>query len=368
MKSNFHIRMAPLAVVLVALAGCGNTGDNETATQVAAKVNSTEITISQVNNALAKAANVNPEAAPRLKREILDNLIDSELAKQKAIEQKLDRLPEVLQSLEAAKTEILARAYVTKITTAQARPTPDEIKTYYNANPALFAQRRVYSLEEISLPAQAGLADLLRQQATRARSMQDISAWLKAKDIAFTANNGVRASEQLPFEYLEKMATMKDGESAVFELRGGIQVIRIGASRAAPVNEATAAPRIHQYLFNQRSSAAVTEDMKAAKETAKIEYVGEFAISTAQAEATIKAQREAKSKSEAAAKAQAEADAIDQAEIRARAAVEAREKSDAISKARIEAELARRSSAAQSPSGSQKQIPTETIDKGVRGL
>ncbi len=175
-----HLGIPFLFVVLAVTAGCSDIEDKEATTQVAAKVNSTEITVYQINNALTKTPNVSPEAAPRLKRDILNNLIDQQLAKQKAVEQKLDRLPEVLQSLEAAKTDILARAYVAKISAEQARPTPDEIKTYYNENSALFARRRVYSLEEISLPAQPGLADSLRQQTGKARSMQDVAAWLKA--------------------------------------------------------------------------------------------------------------------------------------------------------------------------------------------
>lgn len=368
MKPLHQISIPPLLLLYAIASGCGNSEDKAVTTQVAAKVNTTEITVYQVNNVLAKTPNVTSAVEQRVKREILDSLIDQQLARQQAIENKLDRTPDVLKTLEAAKTEILARAYVAQISAAQPRPTPEEIKKYYNEHPALFAQRRVYSIEEISLPARESLAAALREQATRARSLQDIAAWLKTRSIQFTANSGMRASEQLPFEFLDKMLAMKDGEIQVFELRGGIQVIRVAASKPAPVNEAGATPRIHQFLLAQRSAEAVRKDMKEIKEKAKIEYVGEFAMTTAEAEAKARTQVEAKAKAESEAKIKAAAEASAKAQAKTQASIEAQERADAIAKARMEADKARLAAETKSSSSAQKQVPKETIEKGVRGL
>src|SRR5688500_14081810 len=135
---------APLAALAlcVALAGCGKSDEKKVATQVAARVNSEEITVHQVNNVLARTPNLAPEAAARAKRQVVDRLIDQELAVQQALEKKLDRSPEVLQAMEAAKAEILARAYLRHVAQAQAKPTPEEIKKYYAEHPHLFSQRR----------------------------------------------------------------------------------------------------------------------------------------------------------------------------------------------------------------------------------
>lgn len=357
-----------MLVFFAIVAGCGNSKDKEVATQVAAKVNAAEITVYQVNNVLAKTPNVTPAVAQRVKREILDNLIDQQLAKQQAVENKLDRSPDVMQSLETTKTEILARAYLARIATAQPKPTPAEIKTYYDEHPDLFAQRRVYSIEEISLPTQPGLAVMLREETTKARSLQDIAALLKSRDIQFTANSGIRAAEQLPLEYLGQMRSVKDGEIRVFESRGGIQVIRVVASKLIPLSEASATPKIQQFLFTQRSNEAITKEMKLVKEQAKIEYVGEFAVTAAEAEAKANVQREAKAKADIDAKAKAEAQTIAKAQAKSKADIEAQDRTDAITKARTEAEQARRAAEVKSPSPAQKQLPMETIEKGARGL
>src|SRR5438105_6093677 len=101
-KQHQHaLLLAGLVVGLAALGGCGRGGETKAASQVAAKVNSEEITVHQVNNVLARAQNVPPEQAARAKREIVDRLIDQSLAKQQALEKKLDRSPNVVQALEA---------------------------------------------------------------------------------------------------------------------------------------------------------------------------------------------------------------------------------------------------------------------------
>jgi EpsD family peptidyl-prolyl cis-trans isomerase len=261
----------------VALAACGRSDDKKVATQVAAKVNSEEITVHQVNNVLARNPNLPPEAAARAKRQVVDRLIDQQLAVQQALEKKLDRSPEVVQALEAAKDEILARAYLRQVAGSHAKPTPEEVKQYYAEHPELFAQRRLYVLEEITFAPRDDIGAELRAELPGLRTMQGIAEWLKTREVQFTVNRGARAAEQIPIEMLPKLQGMKNGDIQV--LAGGERqiVVRVVATKAAPVDEAKAAPAIQQYLFNRRSNEAIAEEIKRLKGAAKIEYVGEFA-------------------------------------------------------------------------------------------
>lgn len=278
--------LLPLMFIVAITAGCGKGDGKPAATQVAAKVNSDEITVHQIDSVLARTPNVTPEVADRAKRAILDKLVDQQLARQQAIDKKLDRSPPVLQALEAAKTEILARAYVEQIAAAQPKPTDDEVKKYYGEHPELFAQRRLFNVEEIVLAAQGDTEARLREQITKARSIQEVAAWLKAQGVQFQENRGARAAEQIPFWLLSKLQSMKDGDMQLIgPVEGRLEVIRVVASKAAPVDEKAATPAIRQFLFNQRSSEAVAKEMKLVKEKAKIEYVGAFATTAAAPEA-----------------------------------------------------------------------------------
>ena len=262
-----------------------------------------------------------------------------------------------MQVIEASKSEILARAYLEQIAAAQPKPTAEEVKKYYAEHPELFAQRRIFNLEEIVVQPKEGLADGLREKAAKARSMQEIAAWLKSQDAKFAESRGVRAAEQIPLELLPKLQTFKDGEIRLIEADGRLQVFRVVATKEAPVDEATATPRIEQFLFNQRSKEAIVKEMQRLKDAANIVYAGEFASDAAAAEAQTKAAAEAEAKALADAKAKAEAEAEARAEelAKARAAAE--------TKARLEAEAK-----AKDVPSKPVQLPQQNIEKGVGGL
>lgn len=376
MKTIFRTSVVcALALLLVA---CGKGDDKKASSQVAAKVNGTEITVSQINSVLARTQNLTPESAERAKREILGKLIDAEIAKQEAVAKKLDRTPNVVQTLESAKTEILARAYIEQVAAAQPKPTADEIKKYYTEHPELFSERRLYNIEEISAPVGEGVAARLREKVAKSRNLEEVVAWLKAEGIQYTANRGARSAEQLPLDFLPELQKMKDGDMRVFERGANVAVLRIAASKSSPVDEARATNVITQFLFNQRSSEAVVKDMKQLKDKAKIEYVGEFATSAAEAEAKAKAESEAKAKAAADAKATADAEAQAASEqiSKARAAAEAKAKEEAEVRARSEeaaskrraAEAKARADDEAKQAGKAAKPLAPDLEKGVRGL
>ena len=125
------------------------------------------------------------------------------------------------------------------------KPTAGEVKKYYAEHPELFAQRRVFVLEEIVVPPTEGLATGLKEQAAKARSMQDFVAWLKSQNAKFTENRGARAVEQILLDRLPQLQAMKEGEIRLIEGGGRLNVFRLAAVQAAPVDEPTASHPAH---------------------------------------------------------------------------------------------------------------------------
>lgn len=267
------------ALIIVSLAACGDdkAGSKAAATQVAAKVNGAEISVHQINGMLSKATGVTNENAPRARKEILDRLVDQQLAVEQAMAKKLDRNPDVLLNIEAARREILARSYLEQIAAAQPKATDEEIKRYYDEHPDLFSKRRIYNIQELDIPKNAESHDQLKEYVASGKSLEEIANWLKSKNIPARANAGTRSAEQLPIELLPQLAKIKDGQTALIEGPQMLYVMRVVASQSAPVDEATAKPKVQQFLQNQRNGKAVGEEMKKLKDAAKIEYVGDFA-------------------------------------------------------------------------------------------
>ncbi len=274
---NGAMRLGLIALVSAAalLTACGDK-KAKSASQTAAKVNKSEITVHQINFVLQQQRNIRPEQADAASKQILERLIDQELALQKADDLKLDRDPRVVQQLEAAKREIIARAYLEKVGEAAPKPTAEEIKAYYEEKPALFKERRIYSIQEIAIEAKPEQVAELREKLGSAKSINEFVEYLKANDYKFAGNQAVRAAEQLPLQSVDAFAKMKDGQAILNQSANGVQVVVLASSRSQPVTEEQARPAIEQFLLNDRKRKLIEEDVKKMRTDATVEYVGKF--------------------------------------------------------------------------------------------
>ena len=278
------VPLLALSAAAVALVGCGEKKE-KAASQTAVKVGKDEITVHQINFVLQQQRGLRPDQTDAASKQILERLIDQQLALGKAEELKVDRDPRVVQALEASRREIVARAYLEKVGEAAAKPTAEEIKKYYDEKPALFSERRVYSIQEIAVEAKPEQIPVLRDKLAAAKNIAEFVEWLKANDYRFSGNQAVRAAEQLPLNSLESFARMKDGQAAVVPAANGVQVIVLAGSRSQPVTEEQARPAIEQFILNERKRKLIEDDVKAMRATAKIQYVGKFAEGAASAAA-----------------------------------------------------------------------------------
>lgn len=267
--------LAAIAAATLLAACGGDKGDK--ASQTAAKVNKEEITVHQINFVLQRQPGLKPEQAEAASRQVLERLVDQELAVQKAQEQKLDRDPRVVQQIEAAKREIIARAYVDRVGESVAKPNAEEIAKYYNDKPALFKDRRIYSLQELQIEAKPEQFEAIRAKLSASKNLNEFAEYLKANDFRFNGNQAVRAAEQLPLTSLDSIAKMKDGDSVLSPSPNGLTVLFLVGSRSQPVDETRARPAIEAFLQNQRKAEVVQKDLKALRDSSKIEYVGKFA-------------------------------------------------------------------------------------------
>jgi EpsD family peptidyl-prolyl cis-trans isomerase len=265
-----------LAAAGALLAGCSKSEDKP-ASQVAAKVNKQEITIHQVNFVLEQQRGLRPEQTEAARKQALERLIDQELAIQKMSEIKLDRDPRVMQQVEAARREVLARAYYERVGEGASKPSDAQIHQYYSDNPALFSERRIYRLQEWLIEASPAQADAVRERAQSGKALTELTDYLRANSFKFDFNQAVRPAEQMPLDSLASFAKMKDGETIIVPKPNGLLVIALVNARPEPVELARARPAIEQFLVNDQKRRIIADDIKALRATAAIQYVGSFA-------------------------------------------------------------------------------------------
>jgi EpsD family peptidyl-prolyl cis-trans isomerase len=263
------------AVILVA--GCGRGGD-KASTQVAAKVNKEEISVHQINYMLAHAGQIPPEQQKAASKQALERLVEQELMVQKAMAAKLDRDPNVMQTIEANRRQVLAQAYMAQVTSAASKPGASEVQEYYDKHPELFSQRRIYRFQQLSIAGGKDVASELEQRLSGGKaSMDDLVAWAKEKNLRYNTNTAVKPAEQLPMEMLPQLHHMKDGQMGMIREPVGVSVIQLIASQDQPVEQKAATAVIEQFLLNKRKSELAQNELKQLRTSATIEYVGDFA-------------------------------------------------------------------------------------------
>jgi EpsD family peptidyl-prolyl cis-trans isomerase len=270
--------MACVALACVALLGaCSGEKKPAAASQVAVKVNDGDVSVHQVDGQLSRMQGIQPAQADAARKQIVESLIDQKLLMDRAIDNKLDRDPDVLASVEQSRMQILAQAYLQKTLAARARPSEAEVKAYYAENPALFSERRVYRLQELATNIGTDRVDELKKVVASAKSLNEVGAWLQKNQFQVAGNAAVRSAEQLPLQQLAEISRLKDGEMAVFPSNGRVAVLQVVASQSQPVDEARATPLIEQFLGTRKRDELARAEVKHLRETAKIEYVGDFA-------------------------------------------------------------------------------------------
>lgn len=270
----------PLLIVAL-IAGCGDkkagTAEEGKPTQVAAKVNGTELTVSQVNYALQRIPNLDKDQSKAASLQVIRNLVDQEVLAQKAQSEKLDRDPVVVQALDAARRQIMAEVYMTRKLGTPAEPTDAEISDYFDKHPELFTKRKIYRLQELSIKAPKEKQEVIRKQLADSKTLSDFAAWLKDEKYPVQASQGVKPAEQLPQALLPKLAEMPDGQAMVVNTPEGLLVILLADSQVQPVTLEQAKPAIARLLQNEARQKAAKAELDKVKAEAKIEYVGEFA-------------------------------------------------------------------------------------------
>lgn len=247
-------------LLLLALVGCERaTADR--AAQPLVRVNGVEIFTGQASVPNASQA--------------LEKVIERELLVQKAIAAGLDADPAVAGAVDAARRQVLAQAYLERAAAKLAKPTREEVRAFYSENPALFAERRVYRVRELAVSANAEMIDVLRAESARAKELDEVAAWLRARNARFSATSYTQPAEQLPLAFLPQMARMKAGEIAVFATPLGASVIQLIHAEEAPLGAEQANGLIEQFLAARRRLEFAEAEVKRLREAARIEYVAQ---------------------------------------------------------------------------------------------
>ena len=282
MQISLVARRSALAATVLCLSlvtvACGKGGDKKASSQVAVKVNGDEVSVHQVDLILRRqVANVPANQQDVVTRRVVETLVDQEILSQAARKDKLDQDPQVVQMMEAAKRDVLARAYLERLSDKVTEPSSDEVDRYYDSHPNLFSQRRLYSLQETTVAMPADKAAQLKEKLEATPSMEKLDEVLKAESVRSNTRQLSISAEDVPLGLLDQLAALKEGRSVVQLQEGSGRVLTMINSKLSPIPPAQAKRLIAMHLVKERQRNALQQGVKALREQSKIEYQGRYA-------------------------------------------------------------------------------------------
>jgi len=254
---------------------------------VAVRVNDGEISVHQVQAVLRRQPQLAAAASSEIASSVLEVLIDQELAAQAATANGVDRSADLIQDMQLQRRELLARAYHDRIAEKATGPSSNEIDRYYESNPALFAHRRLYLLQETAVEASASQLDLLSVAVGKARSAAELTNALDRMGLGYSTRLFAQAAEDVPLLMLESLSKADVGDSVLLRQPGGARVFTVIYAHKAPVDRRTATPLIANYLLQERKRQRVGEAMEALRKGARLQYSPAFAKLASAASAPV---------------------------------------------------------------------------------
>jgi EpsD family peptidyl-prolyl cis-trans isomerase len=289
---GISMQIPAIALAIVSLSGLSACGKSAQAgSPVVAVVNDTHISLSQVKQVLDESG---PDASPAATRHALQTIVDEELLAQQALKSDLQHDPAVEQSMQRAKRQILAHAYAEKVLFPKTPVTIAAQKSYYEKNPALFANRKTFQIVAYTVD-RADLTESARQEFNRCRSPAEVRAVLEKHRIRYESEQLRRSSEQLPLEQLPAFAGAREGDVIIAHKNHDSEMLMALASiERSPITFDRARPVIEQYLINERNRTALASYLQGARSAANISYTQhddqtQSAIREASAETTTDA-------------------------------------------------------------------------------
>ncbi len=278
-----------LALVLTAaaLSGCplGDKGKADGTAQVAAVVNDSEISIHQVKAYLARnpaMASMGDAASTRA----LDSLIEQELAAQAARAQNLEKSPAVIQAMELARREVLARAYQDELGNKANQPDSEAILKYYDEHPELFANRKAYTLAQTVVKGDGAVLASVKDKVERTASFDALKQMLEAASVQASSQTVMQWSEDIPMDILAKLAFLKDGQSLVLPQNDVLLILTVMKAEPRALSRNAASPAIRSLLYSNARRAEIEKVMAEVRGKAKIARKGAFAPDAASAAAS----------------------------------------------------------------------------------
>ncbi|GEM_PF-3262452 len=237
-------------------------------TQVIAKIGKREITISEVRQEIIRLG-LDPTDLDA-ERQALNVIIDRALFVADAKRNKVDKRPEAMWRMQAARDQALAEVYAS-IVSQPPEPNPAEIEAFMAENPSLFGEARRYSFQVIELEMARIDLDEATPLFDDTKDFSTFIKWLNDHNIGYSLAPALRDGASFPDPIRLQLAQYGPGDNVVLAGDKLVTIMKIMAVEDTPLSYKEGAPLARVILRRKKSQQRLQD--KAEKLRAQVNII-----------------------------------------------------------------------------------------------
>ncbi len=247
------------ASLLVSLAACGGKNSAAPTGQVVATVDGEEITAAELKMELGGATAPNPQAQKQLEQSALRAIVNRRLLASAAKKQKIDETPVYAMQQRKADEMTLIGAMEQKLAAAVPTPSQEEVDRYVAEHPDSYAQRKIFTVEQVVVPS---ISQAALKQMQPLTSLEQIEVLLDRNKIPHRRATGALDGAMGQADEFARIAALPAGEVFVVPAATGVLVNQIRGTRIEPLVGAAATTAARAVMKAQQTQELVRKQLQ----------------------------------------------------------------------------------------------------------
>ena len=284
MTKRFSGILVATAVLALAACGGGDGGDGGSAPsgQVVAKVAGEEITQREVAMELKGISTNNPEAAKEAQRAAVAAIVNRKLFAAAAREAGVDKAADYQLQLRRATEIMLAETYQRQIASKLPRPTREEAEQFIQKHPHMYAQRKIFEVDQIQFPRSLKPEEF--KSLVALDSLDAVEQRLLSAGIEYRRSPNAIDVRSVPPQMVDQLLRLKPGELFMVPTSNAIVANQIKQTRVVPFTGEQAITHAQQLIMKDKIDRALKQRMDELRKAAgEVQYSAGFEPRTGKA-------------------------------------------------------------------------------------
>jgi EpsD family peptidyl-prolyl cis-trans isomerase len=245
---------------VLALSACDQGAPKPPTGQVVASVGGREITRRELQTEMTGLTAATPAIQKEQQKAALQRLVQRAILVNAAKEQGIDKDPAFALLAQRATDMVMVQMLERKVVASVPAPSDEEVAQFMQTNPDMFAQRRLFDVEQIRMPLPSD-AKIIKQLEPL-KTMDEAAAFLAKQNISFQRGANVMDARGQDPKLLKAIIALPPGEIFILSSRSEVFLNQIRNTRLQPFEGKEATQFALNSLKVQRSREVVARQLR----------------------------------------------------------------------------------------------------------